>query len=210
MWSQTIATPRAGDAGDLRVEDIPRQAVGRDPVPHHPARLAAGIANLDLVAEAGEVVGGGEPAGAATDDEHALAATRGRRLGLPALLACEVAQEALDGMDRDGAVELGSVARAFAWVVTDPAVDRGQRVVCDELAPRLLVPSRSRMGEPGLDVLAGRAACVTRRQQVQVDGSAGPDRACARSAMKQVGQPGNVVVPVAHGRFEEGSLIESS
>ena len=63
------------------------------------------------------------------------------------------------------------------------------------------------MREPGLDVLSGRAAGVARRQQIQIDGSPGPDRACARSAVKQVGQPGDVVAPVAHGRFEEGSLI---
>ena len=198
----------AGDTGDLRVEHVPRQPVGRDPVPHHPARLAAGIANLDLVAEAGQVVGGREPAGARTDDEHTLAAPRGRRLELPALLACEVAQEALDRMDRHRSVELGPVADALARVVADPAVDRGQRVVGDEFAPRLLVPSRSRMREPGLDVLPGGAARIARRQQVHVHRAASPNGAGPRGAVEQIGQRCDVACLIGHGCFEDGSTIE--
>ena len=65
-------------------------------------------------------------------------------------------------------------------------MDRGQRIVGDELAPRLLVAAGLRVRQPRLDVLAGRAARVARRQQIDVDRAALPDRArrarpCTRS-----------------------------
>ena len=46
------------DALKLGVEHVARHSVGGDPVAHHPARLLAGVADLDLVAESRQVVGG--------------------------------------------------------------------------------------------------------------------------------------------------------
>jgi hypothetical protein len=43
--------------GDLRVEDVPGQAVLGDAVPHHAARLGSAVADLDLVAEQRQLVG---------------------------------------------------------------------------------------------------------------------------------------------------------
>ena len=40
------------DPLDLAVEHVAGQPVGRDAVAHHPARLGAGVADLDLVARA--------------------------------------------------------------------------------------------------------------------------------------------------------------
>ena len=124
---------------------------------------------------------------------------------MPSLLQREVAQEPLDRVDRDGAVEIGAVADALARVVADPPVDRGQRIVGDELTPRLLVPARLSVREPGLDVLAGRAAGVARRQQVDVDGSALPDRAGVGAPVQQVRQRRDVLHRVVHARHRGGA-----
>ena len=78
------------DPLDLRIEHVARQPVGRDPVAHHPARLGAGVADLDIVPEPRQVVGGGEPARARTDDQHTLSGARLGRIEHPAPLAGEV------------------------------------------------------------------------------------------------------------------------
>ena len=89
------------DAGDLRVEDLTRQAVARNPVAHHPAELRRGVADGHVVPETREVIRGREPARPASDDEHALLRRGARRLGeAPPFADREVAEEALDGVDR--------------------------------------------------------------------------------------------------------------
>ena len=172
------------DPADLAVEDIPWQPVGRDPVAHHPARLAAGVADLDLVPEPSQMVGGREAARTGTDHEHALAAASRRRVEEPPLLEREIAEEPLDGMNRHGAVEARPVADALARVITDPPVDRRKRIVRRERTPRLLVPAGLRVRQPSLDVLARRAARITRRQQIDVHRPASPDRPRVRAPVQ--------------------------
>ena len=130
------------DPVHLAAQDVARHPVGRDAVAHHPAGLGAGVADLDLVAQPGQVVGGRQPARPGADDEHPLAAADRRRVERPPPLQRQVAQEPLDRVDRDGAVEVGAVADALARVVTDPPVDRRERIVGHQLAPRLLVATR--------------------------------------------------------------------
>ena len=103
------------------------------------------------------------------------------------LLPREVAEEPLDRVDRDRAVEVGAVADGLARVVADPSVDRRQWIVGDELAPRQLVIAGLGVRQPGLDVLAGGAAGVARRQQVDVDRPALADRARARMLCSRSG-----------------------
>ena len=128
-WSAVDPHAQRRDPVDLAVEHVARQPVGGDAVAHHPARLGARVADLDLVAEPGQVVGGRQPARPGADDEHPPAAARRRRVERPAALEREVAEEPLDRVDRDRAVELGAVAGGLARVVADPAVDRRERVV---------------------------------------------------------------------------------
>ena len=64
---------------------------------------------------------------------------------------------------------VAAVAGGLARVVADPAHDGGERVVRHDLAPRRLVVALLGVVEPPLDVLAGRAGVVARRQQVHVD-----------------------------------------
>ena len=209
---QVIRTPIAVDPLELAVEHVAGQPVRRDAVPHHPARLGARVADLHLVAEPGQVVGGREPARPGADHEHPLAAahrwhrrnaTLARSARSPRKRSTEWIETALS--------RSGAVADALARVVADPPVDRRQRIVGDELAPRLLVSARLGVRQPRLDVLAGRAAGVARRQQVDVDGAALANRARAGTPVQQVGQrrhvPRWVVHAGRHGRTPMASRL---
>src|SRR5581483_320147 len=138
---------------------------------HHPAALRPGVEDGHAVAQAGEMVGGREPRGAGADDEHPLAGRRGEAVDAPAAPDRLVAEKALDGVDPDGLVEPTAVARGLAGVVADPAHDRRKRVVFHDPPPGALVllPACLRLVQPLLDVLAGRAGVVARRQPVDVD-----------------------------------------
>ena len=105
-----------------------------------------------------------------------------RRVEPPALLEREVAEEPLDRVDRDGAVEVGAVADALARVVADPSVDRGQRIVRDELAPRLLVPARLgvRRARPGCSRRPGSRRCTAAAGRRRRVAARGPGR-CANA-----------------------------
>ena len=117
-----------------------------------------------------ELVGRRQAGGAGADDEHALAGRLGVHGQPPALADRLVAEEALDAVDAYGIVQLRAVAGGLAWVVADAAHHGGQRVVLDQLAPRRLVVAGLGVVEPLLDVLAGRAAVVARRQAVHIHG----------------------------------------
>ena len=123
---------------------------------------------------AAQVIRGGESRGTGADDEHALAALALRRGELPAEFDRLVAEEALDGVDADRLVELAAVARGLAGVIADAPHDRRQRIVLGELAPCGFVVARLRVVEPALDVLAGRAGVVARRQPIDVERPVGP------------------------------------
>ena len=90
-----MRTPRPSILRSFSVQDIARQPVGGNAVAHHAAARPR-VANLDLMAEAGEVVGGRKPAGPGADHEHPLAGHELRPVELPPLLQREVAQEPLD------------------------------------------------------------------------------------------------------------------
>ena len=143
----------------LAVQDVTRHPVGRDAVTHHPAGPVTGIPDLDLVAEPGQVIGGGKPARTGADDQYALTAADGRPVEGPPPLQREIAEEPLDRVNRDGAVEAGAVADALARVIADPPVDRRHRIVGNQLPPRLLMTAGLRVRQPRLDVLpAGHPA----------------------------------------------------
>ena len=173
--SSSSSTPRSRMRCDLGVEHVARQPVVGDAEAHHAAGQRAGLADRHRVAEAGQVVGGGEPGRAGADHQHPLARRLGVDVELPAPADRLVAEEALDRVDADRLVELGPVAGGLARVVADPPHDRRERVVLDQLAPGALVAGLPLLGlvQPGLDVLAGRAGVVAGRQPVDVDGALG-------------------------------------
>ena len=61
-----------------------------------------------------------------------------------------------------------------------------------------LVTAGLDVGEPGLDVLAGRAADVARRQQVHVDGASAAHRPGPSVLFRQLGQPRDVLAGSTH------------
>ena len=129
------------------------------------------------VAAPAQVIGGGQPRGAGTDDEDALARRRGVDGDGPALLDRLVAEEALDRVDADRLVEVRAVAGRFARVVTHATHHGRQRVVGHDLPPGGLVVAAFGVVEPLLAVLAGGAAVVARRQAVDVARHLGAPRA---------------------------------
>ena len=64
-----MRTPMLLDAGDLRQQIGARQAIGRDAEMQHAAGQRAGLADLDLMAESGQVIGGRQPARAGADHQ---------------------------------------------------------------------------------------------------------------------------------------------
>ena len=147
---------------------------------HHPAGQWAGVVDLDRVAQARQMIGGGQAARAGTNDQHALAAWRGVDRERPSFVCGQIAEKALDGVDADCAVELLAIALVFARVVADPAVHGRQRIVADERLPSLAIAVQPAQGEPSLDVLAGRAGMIAGRQEIDIDRTARAHRSGAR------------------------------
>jgi hypothetical protein len=164
---------------------------------HHAARHGPGVADLHRVAEAGEVIGGGQAGRPGADHQHPLARALRRPLELPAMLDGGLAQKTLHGVDADRAVEVRAVAAVLARVVADPAVHRRHRVVRDQDPPRLLEAPALRRGEPGLDVLARRAGVVARRQEVDIDRPLGPERP-GPALVRKIRRPGELEVLATH------------
>ena len=68
---------------------------------HHAAGLGVGIADLDLVSEAAQLIRAREPRGTGANHEHALARGRARR-HRPPFVVGEITEEPIERMDRDG------------------------------------------------------------------------------------------------------------
>ena len=149
------------------------------------------------------MVGGGQSARSRADDQDALAGAGSRWFQHPAPLASKVTEEPLHRMNRHRAVEMGTVADGFTRVITHPSVDRGKRIVRNELTPRLLVPAGGRMGKPGLNVFPGRATGIAGRQQIDVDGSTLAHRPGPGLPMRQVCK-GREVMQLRCGRAPTG------
>ena len=131
-----------------------------------------------------------------------------RRVELPALLEREVAEEALDRVDRDGAVEARRGCRRSR--TGGSRRGRGSRAAgCPRRAARHACSCRPglRVREPGLDVLAGRAAGVARRQQVDVDGPALAHGPGVGAAVQQVGQRRHIAHRFAHCRCDDRAAM---
>ncbi len=192
------AHTQRGDPLELATEHLARHPVGGDAIAHHPARLRARIADLDLMAAPRQVVGSRKPTRARADHEHPLAARRRRWIEQPPPLERQVAQVPLDRVDRDSAVEVGTVADALARVVADAPVNSGKRVVGHQRAPRQLVLVRLHVRKPRLDVLPRRATRIAWRQQIDVHRALLADRTRARAPVQQIRQRRDVPSQNAH------------
>jgi hypothetical protein len=63
--------------------------------------IGAGVPDLDLMTQAGQVVGRRQAARARPDDQHPLARAGRRRIELPPAVEGQIAEEPLDRVDRD-------------------------------------------------------------------------------------------------------------
>src|SRR5581483_11008338 len=90
---------------------------------HHAARHWPGVVNFHTVSEAGEVIRGRQSARPTANDQHTFTAGRGCNLKWPTFCVGEITEEALDRMNTDGSVKLGTVAGSFARMIANPAVD---------------------------------------------------------------------------------------
>jgi hypothetical protein len=99
-----------------------------------------------------------------------------------------IAQKPLDRVDRHRAGQLRSVAHALARVIADPAVNRSQRVVSNQLPPGPFGIAGLQVRQPSLDVLTGRAAGVARRQQIDVHRAMLPNRPSSGETVHEIRQ----------------------
>ena len=148
--------------GDFLGQRFTRQAIGRNAIAHHAARLRVGFADLHGMTEPAQMIGCRQTARPRAHNEHPFAAGWGNR-NRPAMFAGQIAKVSLHRMNADCAVELSTVAACLAGVIADPAVDGGQRIVLDKFQPSLLKSASLSMREPGLNILAGRAGVVAGR-----------------------------------------------
>ncbi len=159
----------ADDACDLGIEHFPRQSIFRNPEVHHAAGHRPAFVDRDRMSAPREVPCGGEAARTGADDEDPFAGGTRWRVDRPLLLEREISDETLDGMDGHRFVDLVAVAGGFARVIADAAVHGRQGIVAQNNRPRFAIAAGLRFREPRLDVLAGRARIVARRQAIDVE-----------------------------------------
>src|SRR5215218_9535397 len=141
------------------------------------------------------MIGGREAGRAGADDEHTVPGLGGGRREAPAAFDRLVAEEALDRVDADRAVNGRAVARALAGVIADPPHHGRQRVVLNERAPGALVIAGFGVKKPALDVFARRAGVVAGRQAVDIDRALGaPGAGLVLEARADVERDGEGVV----------------
>ena len=168
LMVQDDTNPCRLDPSDFLHQDFAGQPVGGDAEVQHATGQRASLMNFDLVAEQGQVIGGGEAARTGANDEDPFPGAVIRDRYNPVVRGRLIAQEPFDRVDADRAVQVAAIAGRFAWVVADPPVDRGHRVFPHQVHPGLLELSRLRQGEPSLDVLAGGASAVAGGQEVNI------------------------------------------
>ena len=95
----------------------------------------------------------------------------------PAFAQGEVAQEPLDGVNAYGSVERGAVAARLARVIANAAVDGRQRVIGYQPFPGGFEVAGLGESEPALNIFAGRARHVARRQLIEIHRALHPHRA---------------------------------
>ncbi len=154
--------------------------------------------DFDRVAHAGQMVGGRQAAGTRSDHQHPLAGRRRGHGELPVLLDGQIAQEAFDGVDADGCIELAPIAGGFAGMVADPAVNARHRIVFGQTLPGFLKPARLGVSQPRLDVFARRTGVIARRQQIHVERTLDALRADIALLVRQVQRARHIDRLVSH------------
>ena len=147
--------PQGEDGCDLRVQQLPGEAVAGDAVAEHPAQLLPLLIDGDLVAHQGQVVGGGKAAGAAADDGDRLSG--GFRLGRIWHLPGVVHGEPLQAPDVDGVVHHLPAATGLAGVLADVGAGCGEGIVLPNEADCVGIAPLPHQGDIAGDIHPGGA-----------------------------------------------------
>lgn len=131
-----------------------------DPVAEQATGVVVFFVDVDVMADAGELLGGGETGGAGTDDGDTLASfrQRGSRFD-PSLLPSAIGDGAFDSFDCDGGVFEVEGAGGFAGSGTDPSGNFGEIIGAVEIGggafPVLIVDEVVPIGNLIIDGTAG-------------------------------------------------------
>src|SRR5205814_9784569 len=118
------------------------------------------LENRDLVPEPRQLVRRAVSRGARSDDRDLLAVGRAGFHDVARQRLPEIAEEPLDGADRDRLVVLAAVARLFARVIADAARDRRERhVFLDERVGVAILPGLNEI-QICLNLFVGYAGVV--------------------------------------------------
>ena len=141
----------------------------------HPARLRGGLVDFHGMAQPRQVIGCGKATGPRANDQHPLAGGGGGG-DAPAFGRRQVTKEPLHRMDAHRSIEVTAVTAVLARVIAHPAEHSRERIVRHQRFPRRAVFAGLSKRQPALDVLAGRAGVIARRQQIHVDGAVAANR----------------------------------
>ena len=126
------------DGLDLRVQLFPREAVGRNAIAEHAAKLLFFFKNRYAVTHQAQIICAGKTARAAADDRHTLA---GRCLaGRIRNVSCVVDRVALEAPDIDGGVYHIAAAARLTGMLADIRAGRRHGVVLADQSHRVCVP----------------------------------------------------------------------
>ncbi len=153
------------DLVELLLEQIGRQAVGRNAVAELPARVFQRLENLDLVAVGAQVVGSGQTGRAGADDTDALAGVRrDLRSWIAALGQAVLGRHGFQRSDEDGAVAAAAHANGFTRRRADQAADQRQRVVAPDDLDGGAIVAVTQVRDKARDIDVGGTRAVTGRR----------------------------------------------
>jgi len=119
----------------------------------------------------------------------------------------KIAQEAFDGVDADGGIELAPIAGAFAGMVAHPTVDGWHRIVLGQALPGFLEPACLCVGQPSLNIFARRTGIIACGQQIDVDRPLDALRADIALLMRQVQRTRHIDRLVSHRASLRNRLV---
>ena len=124
---------------DLRIQLFPREAVGRNAITEHAAKLLLFFKNRYAVTHQAQIIRAGKAARTAADDRHTLA---GRCLaGRIRNVSCVVDRVALEAPDIDGRIYHIAAAARLARMLADIRAGRRHGVILSDEAHGVGVPS---------------------------------------------------------------------
>ena len=153
------------DLVEFLIEQVGRQAVGRNAVAQLPAGFLQRLEDLDLVTVGAQVIGRREAGWTGADDADPLAGS-GRDLGLrvTALGQAVLGRLGLQRPDEDGTVAAAAHAGRFARRRADQATGQRQRVVAPDDLDGGAIVAVTEVGDEARDVDVGRTRAVAGRR----------------------------------------------